>query len=208
MCNVSTRGIHTPNVVVGMALFCGGLTQSMASMWEFPRGNVFGATAMYAAFFMSYATIFIPGSGIMLAYQNDPAEFNNAFVVTQYASLIYGDVKIWLPRSLYHNMDIYGLILTIWILGLNHLVQEEIMDCRQARFSIVTDVYIMFLDQVSCLRALYHSSCFNPEINLQHYEQQSKKEKKHNQHYIRMGNGGSSWPEGDNVTRGEQLIDY
>ncbi|KAG5733618.1 hypothetical protein E4T56_gene17924 [Termitomyces sp. T112] len=45
MYNVSTRGIHTPNVVVGMALFCGGLTQLMASMWEFPRGNVFGATA-------------------------------------------------------------------------------------------------------------------------------------------------------------------
>ena len=44
MYNVSTRGIHTPNVVVGMALFGGGLTQFMAGMWEFPRGNVFGAT--------------------------------------------------------------------------------------------------------------------------------------------------------------------
>jgi len=43
--NVSTRGIHTPNVVVGMAIFTGGLLQFIAGMWEFPRGNVFGATA-------------------------------------------------------------------------------------------------------------------------------------------------------------------
>ncbi|KNZ76396.1 Ammonia transport outward protein 2 [Termitomyces sp. J132] len=80
MYNVSTRGIHTPNAVVGMAVFCGGLAQFMAGMWEFPRGNVFGATVMtmYGAFWMSYATIFIPGSGIMLAYQNNTSEFNNA----------------------------------------------------------------------------------------------------------------------------------
>lgn len=44
MYNVQTRHIHTPNVVVGMALFTGGLAQLLAGMWEFPRGNVFGAT--------------------------------------------------------------------------------------------------------------------------------------------------------------------
>ncbi|KAF5346401.1 hypothetical protein D9758_012753 [Tetrapyrgos nigripes] len=43
--NVQARGITTPNVVVGMALFCGGLAQFLAGMWEFPRGNTFGATA-------------------------------------------------------------------------------------------------------------------------------------------------------------------
>lgn len=42
--NVTTRGVHTPNIVVGMAIFCGGLVQLLAGMWEFPRGNVFGAT--------------------------------------------------------------------------------------------------------------------------------------------------------------------
>jgi hypothetical protein len=45
--NVSVRGIHHPNVVVGMALFTGGLAQLLAGMWEFPRGNVFGATGQY-----------------------------------------------------------------------------------------------------------------------------------------------------------------
>jgi hypothetical protein len=40
--NLQTRGIHTPNVVVGMAVFCGGLAQLLAGMWEFPRNNAFG----------------------------------------------------------------------------------------------------------------------------------------------------------------------
>jgi len=71
--NVQARNIHHPNVVVGMAVFCGGLAQLLAGMWEFPRGNVFGATAFtsYGAFWMSYATILIPGSGILSAFDND-----------------------------------------------------------------------------------------------------------------------------------------
>jgi len=71
--NVQARGITTPNVVVGMAVFCGGLAQLLAGMWEFPKGNVFGATAFtsYGAFWMSYATILLPGSGILSAY-TDP----------------------------------------------------------------------------------------------------------------------------------------
>jgi len=79
MYNVQTRGIAHPNVVVGMAVFAGGLTQFIAGMWEFPRGNVFGATAFssYGAFWMSYATIFIPNSGILAAY-TDPNELASA----------------------------------------------------------------------------------------------------------------------------------
>jgi hypothetical protein len=43
MFNVSVRNIHTPNLVVGMALFCGGFAQLLAGMWEFPNGNTLGA---------------------------------------------------------------------------------------------------------------------------------------------------------------------
>jgi len=77
--NVGARHINTPNVVVGMAIFCGGLAQLLAGMWEFPKGNVFGATAFtsYGAFWMSYATILLPGSGILTAY-TDPDELANA----------------------------------------------------------------------------------------------------------------------------------
>ncbi|KAL9709553.1 hypothetical protein Ac2012v2_007292 [Leucoagaricus gongylophorus] len=70
--NTQARGIHVANAVVGMACFCGGLAQLLAGMWEFPRGNTFGGTAFtsYGAFWMSYATILIPGSGIIAAYEN------------------------------------------------------------------------------------------------------------------------------------------
>jgi len=79
MYNVGARGIATPNVVVGMAVFCGGLAQLLAGMWEFPKGNAFGATAFtsYGAFWMSYATILIPGSGIISAF-TDPVELTSA----------------------------------------------------------------------------------------------------------------------------------
>jgi hypothetical protein len=79
--NVQARGVATPNVVVGMAIFTGGLVQLLAGMWEFPRGNVFGATAFssYGAFWMSYATILIPSSGIIDSYSaGPPEELSNA----------------------------------------------------------------------------------------------------------------------------------
>jgi succinate-acetate transporter protein len=59
---VHTRGIHSPNLLAAVGLFVGGLVQFLAGMWEFPRGNVFGATiyTMLAGFFFSYAIILLP----------------------------------------------------------------------------------------------------------------------------------------------------
>jgi hypothetical protein len=79
MYNVSVRDIHTANAVVGMALFCGGLAQLLAGMWEFPRGNVLGASAFtsYGAFWMSFGTMNLPGTGILAAYKSE-AELRSA----------------------------------------------------------------------------------------------------------------------------------
>src|SRR5436305_4373934 len=43
-------------VVLGAAAFYGGLAQLLAGMWEFRRGNTFGATAFssFGAFWLSY----------------------------------------------------------------------------------------------------------------------------------------------------------
>ncbi|CAL1697194.1 unnamed protein product [Somion occarium] len=75
--NLQARGINTPNIVVGMALFCGGLAQFLAGMWEFPAGNTFAFTS-YGAFWMSFATIYIPNSGILAAYEGSPTELASA----------------------------------------------------------------------------------------------------------------------------------
>ena len=44
------------NVVLALALFYGGIAQFLAGMWEYKRGNTFGATAFasYGAFWLSF----------------------------------------------------------------------------------------------------------------------------------------------------------
>jgi len=78
--NVQARHITVPNVVVGMAVGVGGLVQLLAGMWEFACGNTFGATAFssYGGFWISYACILIPGTGIIDAYAADASELPNA----------------------------------------------------------------------------------------------------------------------------------
>ncbi|KZT24297.1 hypothetical protein NEOLEDRAFT_1170149 [Neolentinus lepideus HHB14362 ss-1] len=89
--NLQTRGITTANVVVGMAVCCGGLSQLLAGMWEFAAGNTFGATAFssYGAFWMSYATILIPNSGILAAYGDNTKELDNALGIYLTAWFIF-----------------------------------------------------------------------------------------------------------------------
>jgi succinate-acetate transporter protein len=71
--NVQTRHVVVPNIVVGMAFACGGFAQLLAGMWEFVCGNTFGATAFtsYGAFWISFALIYVPGTGILAAYSGD-----------------------------------------------------------------------------------------------------------------------------------------
>ncbi|KAG9007358.1 hypothetical protein FRB94_014385 [Tulasnella sp. JGI-2019a] len=77
--NLGARGIATPNLIVGMAIGLGGFVQLLAGMWEFAAGNTFGATAFssYGGFWISFALIFWPGSGIAAAY-TDAGEFHSA----------------------------------------------------------------------------------------------------------------------------------
>ena len=60
-----------PNIVVGLALFYGGLAQLLAGMWEFRSGNTFGATAFssYGAFWLAFGAILVPGTGIAAAFK-------------------------------------------------------------------------------------------------------------------------------------------
>ncbi|KAJ6486919.1 Gpr1 family protein [Mycena sanguinolenta] len=110
MYTVQTRGITHPNVIVGMGLFAGGLTQFIVGMWQFPRGNVFGATvfASYGAFWMSYATIYIPSSGILAAY-TDPNELANALGIFLLYPMI---LSLFFLLGVIRNNLAYTMILT------------------------------------------------------------------------------------------------
>ncbi|KAJ7202144.1 GPR1/FUN34/yaaH family-domain-containing protein [Mycena pura] len=126
--NTNVDGITAPNVVVGMALFCGGLAQFLAGMWEFPRGNTFGATAFtsYGAFWLSFATIFWPSSGIIAAYKTDK-ELNDAlgiylfswFIVTVF--FLIGSI-----RKSVAFIALFGFLsLTFLLLAVGKFVPEK-----------------------------------------------------------------------------------
>lgn len=63
--NAGVIGGNNVAVVLGLAVFYGGIAQFAAGMWEFRTGNTFGATAFvsYGAFWLSLAAIYIPGLG-------------------------------------------------------------------------------------------------------------------------------------------------
>jgi succinate-acetate transporter protein len=64
-------------VVLGLALFYGGLAQLLAGMWEFVKGNTFGATAFasFGAFWLSYYFLVFKVAGGLKAA---PADINHA----------------------------------------------------------------------------------------------------------------------------------
>jgi succinate-acetate transporter protein len=57
------------DVVIGLALFYGGLMQLVAGIQEFRQGNTFGATAFcsYAGFWLAFAVIILPPTGVAAA---------------------------------------------------------------------------------------------------------------------------------------------
>jgi len=123
--NVSVRDITVPNAIVGMALFVGGLVQLLAGMWEFASANTFGATAfsMYGAFWMSYATIFIPGSGILTSYTS-ASELSNALGI--YLMMWFIVTFLLFVASLRRSVGLMALFffltLTFMLLGISKLV--------------------------------------------------------------------------------------
>jgi succinate-acetate transporter protein len=54
--NTNMLGASVQSIVLGLALFYGGLAQLLAGMWEFVKGNTFGAVAFgsFGAFWLSF----------------------------------------------------------------------------------------------------------------------------------------------------------
>lgn len=77
--NAGSRGVTTPNIIVGLAYAYGGLVQLLAGMWEMACGNTFAATAFssYGGFWISFGMIQTGGFGIEAAYSST-AELYNA----------------------------------------------------------------------------------------------------------------------------------
>ncbi|KAF9894172.1 hypothetical protein FE257_009145 [Aspergillus nanangensis] len=60
---MKTKGITTPNILVGLAFGYSGIVQLCAGMWAMAIGNTLAATAMssYGGFWLSTGVVFTPG---------------------------------------------------------------------------------------------------------------------------------------------------
>jgi len=140
--NVHARHVTVPNVIVGMALFYGGLGQFLAGMWEFATGNTFGATAFtsYGAFWLSFATLFIPNSGIGAAYAADPGMEDDALGIYLLAWMIVTFLFFIgsLRKSLGLTALFFFLTLTFMVLGISFLMKNNNIGKAGGYLGIVT----------------------------------------------------------------------
>jgi len=124
---VHARGVQTPNVLVGMLMFFGGVCQFISGIMEFVTGNTFGATVFpsYAAFNFSYAMIYIPGTGIIAAYTDSKTgaispDFYNALAMYCWAWFILTVIftiaamrSSWVLWFTLFSLDIELLLLAV-----------------------------------------------------------------------------------------------
>jgi succinate-acetate transporter protein len=115
MFNVVARDITVPNVVLGMAIFYGGLAQLLAGMWEFAAGNTFGATAFssYGAFWLSFATFYIPDFAVVASYKGDVDMLEGALGI--YLSCWFIITFLFLIASLRSNVALVGVFFFLTI---------------------------------------------------------------------------------------------
>ncbi|GAA5957244.1 hypothetical protein JCM3765_000402 [Sporobolomyces pararoseus] len=117
-------GVTVPNIVVGPALFYGGFAQLLAGMWEFAVGNTFGATGFtsYGAFWISYAFIVSPWSGIAASYE-DPQMFKNGVAFFLFGYFIFTTIMTLatLRASIALFFTFFTVDVTFLMLGLSEL---------------------------------------------------------------------------------------
>jgi uncharacterized protein len=101
-----------PDVVwIGLALFYGGLAQFLAGMWEFRKGNTFGATAFatYGGFWLSLATFAL----LALFGKVDPGAVSQSLGWFILAFAIFNNyMLLWSTRV---NGAVFGVFLTLEI---------------------------------------------------------------------------------------------
>ncbi|GAA5849689.1 hypothetical protein JCM9279_001980 [Rhodotorula babjevae] len=122
--NMGTRGVTVPNVVVGPALFYGGLAQLLAGMWEFASGNTFAATAFssYGAFWLSYAFIVSPWAQIGSSYEVE-GMFANGVAFFLFGWFIFTFIMLIasLRSSIALSSVFFFLTITFLLLGIAEL---------------------------------------------------------------------------------------
>jgi succinate-acetate transporter protein len=119
-------------VVVGLALFYGGLAQLLAGMWEFRTGNTFGALAFssYGAFWLAWAAWFVWGTKQVAAIGVDGAPVtDNAHAIGIFLiawGLFTAYMTVAATRTTTVILTVFVLLTTtFFLLGIGDFVGNE-----------------------------------------------------------------------------------
>ncbi|KAH7153685.1 GPR1/FUN34/yaaH family-domain-containing protein [Fusarium sp. MPI-SDFR-AT-0072] len=115
---VHARGIQTPNVMIAVLIFFGGICQYIVGIMEFITGNTFGTAVFmsYGAFNISYSMIYLPGSGIIAAYTDESGALSPDF---QQAIAMY--IWAWFILTVIYTI---AAVRSSWVLFLDLLALD------------------------------------------------------------------------------------
>lgn len=132
--NMGTRGISSPNIVVGLAFGYGGLVQLLAGMWEMAVGNTFGATALssYGGFWIAFAIVFTPGgfdieAQLLSADNGSATMFYNSLGLFLMGWFIFTTILVMctLRSTVAFFSLFFSLDLAFLLLGIGYLVRTD-----------------------------------------------------------------------------------
>ncbi len=112
-------------VVVGLALFYGGLAQMLAGMWEFRTGNTFGALAFtsYGSFWLAWAAWYVWGTHQVVNPQQN-AHAIGIFLIAW--GLFTAYMTVAALRTTTAVLTVFVLLtITFFLLGLGDFSETE-----------------------------------------------------------------------------------
>lgn len=128
MFNARAQGITIPNVVVGCAMFYGGLVQLIAGIWEIALENTFGGTALcsFGGFWLSFGAIYIPWFGILDAYKDKESDLGNAlgFYLLGWALFTFGLSVCTMKSTIMFFALFFLLAVTFLLLSIANFTGE------------------------------------------------------------------------------------
>ncbi|KAG8853533.1 hypothetical protein FRB96_008135 [Tulasnella sp. 330] len=132
--NMGARDITTPNLIVGMAFGVGGFVQLLAGMWEFAC-----AFSSYGGFWISFALIFLPGSGILTAY-TDAGQLHSALGIYLMAWFTFTFIMfLGTFRSSAALVSVFFfLTITFGLLGAAELSGHAVLSKWGGAFGLIT----------------------------------------------------------------------
>ncbi|KAF8921484.1 GPR1/FUN34/yaaH family-domain-containing protein [Mucidula mucida] len=135
--NCRASGVTVPNVVVGEALAIGGLGLFVAGLFEFIRGSLYTGTLFlfFTGFWLSYAAILLPNTGIAAAYGNDSDMFGNAVGI--YLAM-FAFMTVLFLKTIALNVTLVLLFMTFLLLSLANFLGDIAISRAAGVFGVLT----------------------------------------------------------------------